>query len=161
MKCDRRKKKNKSGKGFFLKGSYTVEASFLLPMFFFLILYLLYMSFFLYNQCVIVQGSYRTALSIQRLPGKEEERLLYGEEKYKEVVTKRLAGISSLDKKIIFQGQDVEVITKGNMQVPVKFLFLGSWNLVQKQSAEKMEPVSFIRNCRKAERILKGITEEK
>ena len=72
------------------QASMTVESSFLLPLIFFLILNILYLSFFIYDQCILMQGCYVTALRLERLECEEEKQRI-ADEKFDRSTAKRLA----------------------------------------------------------------------
>lgn len=135
-----------------LRGSFTVEASYLLPLIVFLIWNVLYLSFFLYDQSTILQGSYCTALRTERLHGTEEEKRAAAEEKYQDCVRSRIVYGELQEEKTITTGA-VTIGTKLTMHAPAGGFLQSSWYGEQLQTAEKWEPVAFIRNCRKAENI--------
>ena len=76
------------------KGSFTLEAACLMPVIVFLIWNIIYLSFFLYNQSVGLQGSYCTALRTERLCGTNEEKYDAAKEKYEQAVIKKTAAAS-------------------------------------------------------------------
>ena len=65
-----------------VKASVTVEASLILPFVIFLIWNILYVSFFVYDQALLTQGSYTTALKAERYVGDLQERSDVAELKY-------------------------------------------------------------------------------
>lgn len=144
----------------FFSGSYTIEASFLLPILLFLLIYVLYLAFFLYDQCIILQGSYQTALSTERMVGEEEEKIEAGEEKYGRIVTRRLIHLPEMEKELRIQEGDVWVTSRGIFQVPAAFLFDGSWKFAQNQKAVNMEPVHFIRVCNRVKKAADVLQKE-
>ena len=82
-------RKNRTGGG--LRGSFTIEASLLLPVIIFLIWNILYLSFFLYDQSTVLQGCYCTALRTERMIGTAEEKKIAAEEKYKQAIKQKTA----------------------------------------------------------------------
>lgn len=154
MKKQKRKssvEKRKKGRCF--RGSVTVETSCLMPLIIFLIWNVLFLSFFVYDQTVTVQGSYCTALRIQRLTNKEMEKLEEGEKKFEEAVAERVV-CGRLEHQISVEKEAVSVKTTLKMNAPAGLCFQSVWQGCQEQRAEKWEPVNFIRACRKAENIL-------
>lgn len=133
------------------RGSFTIEAACLLPVIVFLIWNLLYLSFFLYNQSMGLQGSYCTALRTERLCATDEERYREAEEKYKQAVIRRTAA-ASVEEEIEINRKYVQVKTVLHMRAPGN-MFQSLWEGYQKQSAAVWEPKAFIRKCRKAEKI--------
>lgn len=146
-----------------LKGSLTVEASYLLPILILLIWNILFLSFFVYDQTVMTQGSYCTVLRTQRLTGEQAERLEEGEKKFKEAVAERIV-CGRLEHQISMEKESVSIKTKLTMNAPAGLCFQSLWQGGQEQCVEKWEPVNFIRTCRKAENVLeflqKGNVEE-
>lgn len=134
------------------KGSFTVEAAYILPLIVFLIWNIVYLSFFLYNRSTILQGSYCSALRTERLYGTENEKREEAEEKYQLAVEeKTVCGTLTEEKEIT--NEKVSVRTKLDMQAPGGLFFWSSWHGEERQTAEKFQPVTFIRNCRKTENI--------
>ncbi len=143
-------RKNRTGGG--LRGSFTIEASLLLPVIIFLIWNILYLSFFLYDQSTVLQGCYCTALRTERMIGTAEEKKIAAEEKYKQVVKQKTAA-TVLEYKMERSEDEVWVETEFTLQAPGENLFQSVWKGRQKQRADTWEPVAFIRKCRKAENI--------
>lgn len=133
------------------QGSATIEAALLLPFLIFLIWHILYLAFFLYDQSTILQGSYCTALRTERHYGTEEEKESIAEKKYEQAVRKKL--VEAVASYTINLTDTVTVETEVDMRTPANGFFQGSWHGGQKQSADKWEPVEFIRNCRRASDI--------
>lgn len=136
-----------------LAGSVTVEASFLLPLIVYLIWNCVFLSFFVYDQCIVMQGSYCSALRAERLAADDSEKRAMLEEKYRRMVENRkvMCRISS-EKEL--SDQRILIDTRINMQAPGGQFFYSSWGSGQRQTVETFEPVSFIRMCRKAENIM-------
>ena len=147
---------NRSGigkKDLYWKGSLTVEACYLLPLLFFLIWNVLYLSFYLYNQSVIVQGSYCTALRTERWAGPQKEKRNEAERKYADAVERNIAA-GTIDRELIVGTDGVTVKSSMTMEGPGGRFFPSVWRGKQELRADKWEPVSFLRTCRKAENIL-------
>lgn len=130
-----------------------MEAAYLLPMIFFLIWNVLFVSFFVYDQTVMLQGSYCTALRTERMRGTEEEKQKEAEYKFRESVAERVV-CGHLEHQLSVTEETVIVKTKLEMNPPGGHYFQGFWQGAQQQSAEKWKPVAFIRDCRKTENIL-------
>lgn len=135
-----------------LRGSFTIEASLILPVIIFLICNVLYLSFFLYDQCTVLQGSYCTALRTERMISGEEEKKMDAEEKYRQAV-KEKAAAAVLEYEVAISEEGVCVETEFTVQAPGESLFYSVWKGKQEQKADTWEPAAFIRNCRKAENI--------
>ncbi len=134
------------------KAGFTIEASYLLPFIMFLIWNILYLSFFLYDQSTVMQGSYCTALRTERMTGNQREKAAAAEEKYDVAVRKKIVCAEIAEEKEITEGS-VIIVTKLNMYSPGGYFFQSLWHGEQKQTVEKWQPVTFIRNCRKVENI--------
>ncbi len=139
-----------------LEGSFTVEAAYLLPRIFFLILNLLYLSFFLYDQSTIMQGCYCTALRTERLTAEEDVKEEEAETKYEKAVAEKVV-CGSVEKEIDIAEEGVTAKATFDMKAPAGLVFQSDWQGEQKQTAEAWQPVEFIRNCRKAENLLEYI----
>lgn len=134
------------------KGSFTLEAACLMPVIVFLIWNIIYLSFFLYNQSVGLQGSYCTALRTERLCGTNEEKYDAAEEKYEQAVIKKTAA-ASVRQEIEITRKGVQVATILCMRAPAGNMFHSLWEGQQKQRVATWEPKAFIRTCRKTEKI--------
>jgi len=135
-----------------LKGSFTIEVSYIMPLVIFLIWNILFLSFFLYDKCVLMQGSYCTALRTERFFGKETEKEEEAKEKYRQAVEQKIiCGAISGKKEVTSKGITVE--SELNMQAPGGLFYLSDWQGQEKQTAEVYEPVAFIRKCRKGENL--------
>lgn len=140
------------------QGSTTIEAALLLPFLIFLIWNLLYLAFFLYDQSTSLQGSYCTALRTERHYGTEAEKESLAEKKYELAVRKKLVEAGASHQ--IDLADNVTVETELDMRAPATGFFQSSWHGVQKQCAEKWEPVAFIRGCRRVEDIAGLLKDE-
>ena len=145
-------KKELLQKDVYWKGSLTVEACYLLPLIFLLIWNVLYLALYLYNQSVIVQGSYCTALRTERWIGSQEQRIEEAERKYAAAVEQKIA-VGRVDREVIVGTDGVTVRSGLTMEAPGGRFFLSIWRGKQEQRADRWEPVSFLRACRKAENI--------
>ena len=135
------------------KGSITVEASFLLPLIVYLIWNCVFLSFFVYDQCIVMQGSYCSALGAERLVADDSEKKVMLEEKYRETVENRKVMCSISTEKEL-SDQKIVIDAGINMKAPGGRFFFSNWRSEQHQAVEKFEPVAFIRMCRKAENLI-------
>lgn len=152
-KQERKRLIKKKEKTYCFKGSLTVEASCLMPLIIFLIWNLLFLSFFVYDETVMMQGNYCTALRTQRLNVEEAEKRGEGEKKFKEAVEERIV-CGRLEHQILVEKEAVSVKSTLKMNAPAGLCFQSLWQGGQEQRTEKWEPVNFIRMCRKTENIL-------
>lgn len=135
------------------QASMTVEASFLLPLIFFLILNILYLSFFIYDQCILMQGCYVTALRMERLECGEGEKQRIADEKFSRSTVKRLAS-ANVEKQIEITDTQVKVSAAVSMRAPGISFFQSFWQGRQEQTADSWYPKRFIRRCRSAKGLL-------
>lgn len=98
------------------QASMTVESSFLLPLIFFLILNILYLSFFIYDQCILMQGCYVTALRLERLECEEEKQRI-ADEKFDRSTAKRLA-CANAERQIEMTDTQVKVSAAASVRAP-------------------------------------------
>ena len=134
------------------KASFTIEASFILPLIVYLVWNIVYLSFFLYNRSILLQGSYCTALRTERLYGTEDENREEAEAKYRLAVKEKIAGGAIAEEKQVTKNE-VTVLSKLDIRAPGEQFFWSNWHGEERQTAEKFQPVTFIRNCRKTENI--------
>lgn len=139
-----------------LRGSVTIEASLILPFLIFLIWNLCYLSFFLYDQNIALQGNYTTALRAERGGSAEAEKYQLAEEKYKRAVGEKLVCAESR-KEIEIKEDEITVTTKFSMKAPGGMLFYSGWESDQKMKVKSYEPVAWIRRCRSTENMLEQI----
>lgn len=135
------------------KGSITVEASFLLPLIIYLVWNCVFLSFFVYDQCIVMQGSYCSALRAERLAADNSEKRAMLEEKYRQTVENRKV-MCSINTEKNFSDQRIRIDTGISMKAPGGRFFFSNWGSEQHQMVEKFEPVAFIRMCRKAEKLI-------
>lgn len=143
-----------------VNGSVTIEASLLLPFLIFLLWNLLYLSFFVYDQCAILQGNYCTALRIARSTAQEGEKDALAEKKYKEAVTDKLV-CGEGKKEMEITEEEVLVTTEMTIRAPGEAFFPSLWTIRQRQTADVYRPVRFIRLCRSGQNAGNAIWGEK
>lgn len=141
-----------------LQGSFIVEASIIVPLIFFLVCHVLFFMIYSYHQSLIFQGNYCTALYTERCYEEDSEKSLIAEEKYEDAIKSRL--VWGRAEKELEVNKYVSVKSVFEMESPALALFWGKWKLDYKQTVSKWEPVEFIRNCRKAEDIMKFLQEK-
>ena len=134
------------------QASMTVESSFLLPLIFFLILNILYLSFFIYDQCILMQGCYVTALRLERLECEEEKQRI-ADEKFDRSTAKRLA-CANAERQIEMTDTQVKVSAAASVRAPGISFFQSFWKGRQEQTVDSWYPKHFIRRCRSAKGLL-------
>ncbi len=135
-----------------VKASVTIEASLILPFVIFLIWNILYVSFFVYDQAVLTEGSYTTALKAERTVGDLNERSSVAELKYQNDVGDRVV-IGSVTMKQTVTEEETEVETQLALTGPGGAFYNSTWSAGQKKRVDAYQPVNFIRNCRQLEKI--------
>lgn len=121
------------------KGYLTVEASMLVPLVVLLIALLLYLSFFLYNRCILTQDAYILAFrgSIQK---EEREVQKYIEECSKVQFSKKYAGMKNIEKNIAVSNKKITVKISG--------VTSNNWLIEKEAEAERINPAKVIRKIR-------------
>lgn len=149
-----------------IKASATIEASFLVPFIIIIIVLFIYLSFYLYNREQISIITYCSALRGSQL---EQENL---EEQYKKagssidyLAMQNLLGIGAFGRQIKVTGDYVEVAVSYQQEIPIQiipdyFKKASSWNFELKRKVKKLNPVGFIRTCRKLEMLKNKVAKE-
>lgn len=136
------------------KGSYTIEASFLLPMILTVIVLLLYMGFFLHDRAILNSAAYTSALRGSQLISGED---IYSEieKSSKKLIENRLLATRSVATDIEIKGSSITVSYQGDIRIPAgallcKYLNNGRREIEVKAmaSAKCQNAVKFIRQCR-------------
>lgn len=142
------------------KGSATVELSILMPMICVLLMVLMYLGFYLYDRTVLYADAYLAALS------GVEDPALDNEEAYREAaevlamqMEKQLIALPEPQTEICVTYDGIEVTFTGNVEVPIlgENSFFSEWDVFAVSgavSASRHRPVTFIRQCRKLEKLV-------
>lgn len=132
-------------------GYMTIEASAIIPMTVFLIVFIIYLSFYLYNLCLLKQVAYTSALrGSQILTGTDAEIKTYVEAQIEQLIGEKLILVESWEKEVSVSLGNVEVKLYGDMNP----LFLNNfglettWDLKSEGLAKRIDPVTFIRLIR-------------
>lgn len=147
------------------KGSYTVEASFLLPMILTVIVLIIYMSFFLHDRAVLQSAAYTSALrGSQMISG--EKVFSEVENSAKKLIANRLIGTDDVQTTIDISGDDVKVSYKGIMEIPAGALLCSylagnpkGLEVKAESNARRQNAVKLIRRCRIIEKAAKGMSK--
>ena len=142
------------------KGSATVELSILMPMICVLIIVLMYMGFYLYDRTVMYADAYLAALYGVENPQLDNEEAY---EKAAVVLSKQMEGqliaLPEPETEICVTYEGIEISFTGEVEVPVigENSFFSEWRVFamdEAVSALRHRPVTFIRQCRKLERLV-------
>lgn len=139
-------------------GVYTVEASLLFPFILSVIVFLIYMSFFLHDRCVMSQSAYQAALRGSRVKTEEGKVLGTAERAASELIEKSLLATRDVSHTVTLNGSEVKVTYEGTLSIPAGTLLMsisGSDGIRVKGSgsAKRKDPVKFIRECRVIEKL--------
>lgn len=143
------------------KGYFTVEAALILPFTLAVIVFLIYIMFYQYNRCLADQdlGIMAFRGSLEKVEDKEQLLLILQD------------NIKNLyqDKFIAFQADSIQINLKENMvciegggstQVPFPQLSMltgqDNWRIHRQFVNHRMDPVLFVRTCRKLKEISKS-----
>ena len=136
------------------RGSFTIEASVIISFLFFVITALLFLSFFLYDRCVVERTAAIAALrGSEAVWGDNPIRYQRADEAINKILAGRLLGADSVEKSVKVSGSQVTV------SLSMKFKW---WDFQAEAEKKAVNPVLFIRNCRKGRGLIqKGKGEEK
>ncbi len=149
------KQKNK----LWINASTTIEASIILPMICFLIVFLFYLCFYLYNRAELTKDTYACALrGAQKETIENKEIYKHTKEQSIDLLRERELNIASYKEKISVNKNKVTVTYNMMQKVPFTSsmgLLTGqdAWNFTVTKSAKRLHPVSFIRNCKKIKNL--------
>lgn len=141
----------------FLQGSYTIEASLLFPLFIFIIVLIVYLSFFLYDRVLFYNCAYLSAFRASSNNVEDNENAYeVAKNTTNDLLENRMLAIQTFGDRVSVGNGKTVVEYQGDMPIPFQFI-----NILFSQhkmfvvsgigSAKKIDPVSFIRSCRKIE----------
>lgn len=140
-----------------------MEASMIIPLVIFLIAFLFYLSFFLYNRCVLSQDAYILAFR-GSVKCKEEngEIVKYLDKNSKKQFGIKYMGLNGSDKIIEVNSKKIIVTAEGKMKVSFikDFNLSNTWSLKAVSEAERNCPVDNIRKIRFLEKAGEAIQKE-
>lgn len=139
-------------------GSYTVEASLLFPLILSVIVFLIYISFFLHDRCVMNQSAYQAALRGSRVKTEEGRVIATAERAASELIENSLLATRNVSHTVTIDGSEVRVTYEGILSIPTGTLFMkisGSDGIPVRGSgsAKRKDPIKFIRECRVVENL--------
>ncbi|MBD5544130.1 MAG: pilus assembly protein [Lachnospiraceae bacterium] len=136
-------------------GSSTVELSLIMPMLLTLFVFLIYLSFFLYNRVETTANAYICALRGSRMEQETaEETYQKMKEESSALMKGSLLSVSEYKEQIKVKGNSIQVTYGISQQVPgsaipYNLFYKDTWNFQITKKTKKLQPVFFIRNCRK------------
>ncbi len=149
---------------YLLKGSFTVEATFLFPMILTVIVLLIYLSFFLHDRCVMNQAAYQAALRGSRIRTGDNAVIGTTESAAEEMIQSALLATEDVSHQVSVTGSEITVSYEGRLNIPAGILFLpvnGNGISVRGSGAAKRkDPILFIRECRVIENAAGRLRQE-
>ena len=142
-----------------LKGSYTVEASLLFPFILSVIVFIMYMSFFLHDRCVMNQSAYQAALRASRVKTGDNKVMSTAERAAGELMEKTVLATTGVTHSIDISGSEIKVRYEGTLKIPAGTLFMNIYGsdgikVEGSGSAKRKDPIKFIRQCRIVENMM-------
>ena len=123
------------------RGSFTIEAAIVISFLVFIITGILFLSFFLYDRCLVERTAAMAALRGSEAIWEDNEvRCQRSEEAIDQILKGRLLGADSVEKRVKAEGSRVTV------SLFMKFKW---WEFRAEVEKKAVNPVLFIRNCRK------------
>lgn len=138
-------------------GYMTVEAGFIVPWAFFLLLFLISVSFYLYDKSVLFQDVYAVNFrgSIQK---EENSQADYVNAHLQEQFGKKYFAVKSVDGRVEQSGKELRTYGTCQIQIPVvNFLSMAGadgWRIQTSATALILNPTNIIRRCRMAENLV-------
>lgn len=120
----------------------TVEASLIMPQIIFLIAVLLWLSFFLYDRCILTQDAYILAFRGSVLCSKDKEQIVqHMEENMPKQLSVKYFGINLIQKELSADIIGTRVLFEGEMGIT-------GWHSETEKTASRICPVKYIRLIR-------------
>lgn len=141
------------------RGYMTVEAGFIIPWAFFIMIFLIYSGFYLYDKCVLFQDVYAVCFrgSIQK---EDDSGLSYVNTHLKEQFGQKYFAIEYIDGRAEQSGKELHTYGTCKVQIPIaNFLTMAGedgWQIQTSAKAQILNPTDIIRKCRIAENMLSG-----
>lgn len=139
-----------------VKGYMTLEASFIMPWIIFVFVFLIYVSFYVYDKCILFQDAYTLCLrgSVQ----KEEEAVNYINAHMNGQFGKKYFGTDRVWGSAKQHSQEIKVYAGCSVQLPFNHFITmageGGWQIQTGAKAWKINPTKLLRKFRMAENFL-------
>lgn len=149
-----------------LKGYFTVEAAFLMPVLICVIALLCYLGFYMCDRVILLKDVYTAGLrGSLRQEMTNEETAAYTLQQSKGSISDYYA-VSMIDRQVTVSGREISVEFECNMQIPIRILMWENkrltdkqWKIKEKKIVDRTNPVTFIRVCRKIEKAVGSNTK--
>lgn len=140
-------------------GAYmTLEATSIMGWVVFILTFLIYLSFYSYNRCILFQDSYAIAFRVSQKPLSATRKLEYAHAKIDEQFGKKYVAAKQMEKSVSVSGGkvavDARLNTKPSEALKSEFLPAGRWTLSTRVEVEIKNPTEMTRGFRKAENLL-------
>ena len=145
-----------------IRGSSTIEASLIMPMVLTIFAFLIYLSFFLYNRIEVTADAYICALRGSQMELETaKETYQYMKKESNKLIGGNLLATSKYGEQIEVNGNNVQVTYSVSIQVPGAVIISNifeenNWNYSITKKTKKLQPVLFIRKCRKISSLKNG-----
>lgn len=142
-----------------LGGYFTVEAALITPIVICVVALLCYLGLFMCNRCMLLQDAYLLCVKGSTTEGSNAEVVSYILKQSNGMLSKYY-GISQIDKKVDVSIHEISVELQSEMKVPFAFFsweekkMSSVWKMQIKKTIDRINPIDFIRACRKAEKFL-------
>lgn len=131
------------------KGSFTIEAAIIIPFIVCLLVTILFFSLFLYDRCSLERAAGSAALKgSQEIWESSDVQYQKADKGIDFVLSHNLLGTDQVDKQIIIKGNEVNVTLKMQYQ---------KWEFQAESKKKVINPVNFIRICRKGKGAMEKI----
>ena len=147
-----------------LKGSYTIEASFLMPMILTVIVIIIYLTFFLHDRTVLNSVAYTAAMRGSQLTSGEDVYAVV-EDSGKKLIKNRLLATKNVTTDVSVQKNKISVSYRGVLKIPAgtllcRYLTNGrdSLEVNAQAQADCINPVSLVRKMRVVEGYASDLT---
>lgn len=141
-----------------LKGSYTVEASLIVPLLIMVVILLIYAVFYLYDVACIWQGSYLAALRAEIEGGELACKQQRAEETCTDYFRQELWALQNPQYQVNIDRGRIVTSMQAKMRVPVGGrIFHSLWQIEAAGEVKRIRPVAFIRTCNKAKSMMDWI----
>lgn len=145
------------------KGSFTIEVSIVMPIIVIVVVMVIYISFFLYNRCIITQKSYiaafRGSMYEEGVTDPVLDKIEYIERENNSLYENKLIAAQGGHTDYDIQNKSITVCTKAYIKVPFSLLlkeqgFYNGWKIEEQKKVNIIKEIQFIRSCRNLEKII-------
>lgn len=149
-----------------LQGSYSIEASFILPFILSVIIILIYSSFYLYNCTLLHSAAYEAAIRGSKIQSEEKDMIAAETKKIgNELIRHKLLAMKNVSISVRVTRDSILVNYEGEFQTPgdviSSLLLREAYPVIRiSNSVKRIDSVNFIRDCRRLEGLKEILKEE-